>query len=47
MRNLGWMRVFIADGVAFALAVYKFTHKQWFSGVLLGLVYTTNHSDLG
>lgn len=38
MRNLGWMLVFIADGVAFVLAVYKFTHKQWFSGVLLALI---------
>jgi hypothetical protein len=38
MRNLGWMLFFIADGVAFVLAVYKVTHKQWFSGVLLALI---------
>jgi hypothetical protein len=38
MRNLGWMLVFIADGVAFVLAVYKVTHKQWSSGVLLALI---------
>ena len=38
MRNLGWMLVFSADGVAFVLAVYKLTHKQWFSGVLLALI---------
>ena len=38
MGNLGWILVFIADGVAFVLAVYKFTHRQWFSGALLALI---------
>ncbi len=38
MRNLGWLLVFAADGVAFALAVHKFVHKQWFSGAFLALI---------
>src|SRR5271157_4471237 len=33
-----WLLIFGAEGFAFALAAYKFTHKQSFTGVFLTLI---------
>ncbi len=38
MRTGAWLLIFVADVFAFALAVYKFTHKQPLAGVLLTFI---------
>ncbi len=38
MRNLAWVLFFVVDAIAFALAVYRFTHKQWLAGMFLAFI---------
>ncbi len=38
MTDLAWALFFVVDAISFALAVYRFTHKQWLAGMFLAFI---------